>query len=289
MTGTDGGVFAYGDATFWGSTAGQHINAPIDSIVRTDMGSGYWLSGQDGGVYSFGSAQFYGSEGGKVGPPPPPPLSAGPIPLGVNAAIDHQDNSDTAAVTACDVRSGFKTNIVDLATYVSQTDNPSTEIANSLASGQYVATFQGYYAPDFAIPGEAAPRASQAVTAAEAANYPKKATIFLDLEQDTSGTSESEMFTWVQTWAQTVSTDGYTPGVYIGEPQELTATDFNSLAPTVTAFWPAPGTPQTLSLNSGAEILQTSETMSNPCGGVALDTDTVQANAIGQVTVGEVP
>ncbi len=61
----DGGVFAYGTASFDGSMGGQHLNAPIVGAASTPDGKGYWLVASDGGVFSFGDASFYGSMGGK--------------------------------------------------------------------------------------------------------------------------------------------------------------------------------------------------------------------------------
>lgn len=58
---SDGGVFSFGDARFYGSMGGKHLNAPVVGIAVTSDGNGYWLAGADGGVFSFGSAIFGGS------------------------------------------------------------------------------------------------------------------------------------------------------------------------------------------------------------------------------------
>ena len=64
LTGSDGGVFAYGDAPFWGSAAGMRLDAPVVGMAtRTDR-SGYWLAAADGGVFAYGNAAFVGSAGG---------------------------------------------------------------------------------------------------------------------------------------------------------------------------------------------------------------------------------
>jgi hypothetical protein len=63
---SDGGVFAFGDAKFYGSTGGKRLFAPIVSMTATPDGKGYWLFAQDGGVFTFGSARFYGSTGGRT-------------------------------------------------------------------------------------------------------------------------------------------------------------------------------------------------------------------------------
>jgi len=66
IVGADGGVFAYGDAQFYGSMGGQAMNAPIVGMELTSSGAGYWLLGQDGGIFAFGDAQFYGAPTGQV-------------------------------------------------------------------------------------------------------------------------------------------------------------------------------------------------------------------------------
>jgi hypothetical protein len=63
LAGADGGVFSYGDAHFYGSTGGLHLNRPIVAIAATPTGHGYWLVASDGGVFTFGDARFFGSTG----------------------------------------------------------------------------------------------------------------------------------------------------------------------------------------------------------------------------------
>jgi hypothetical protein len=60
---TDGGVYTFGDAGFYGSLPGLGIApaAPVVGMTRTPDGAGYWLVGADGGVFTFGDAPFYGS------------------------------------------------------------------------------------------------------------------------------------------------------------------------------------------------------------------------------------
>ena len=59
----DGGVFTYGDAAFYGSMGGQHLNAPVVGLASTPDGGGYWLVAADGGIFAFGDAAFHGSAG----------------------------------------------------------------------------------------------------------------------------------------------------------------------------------------------------------------------------------
>ena len=62
---SDGGIFSFGAASFYGSMGGQKLNAPIVGMAATPDGDGYWEVGADGGIFSFGGAPFYGSMGGK--------------------------------------------------------------------------------------------------------------------------------------------------------------------------------------------------------------------------------
>lgn len=63
---SDGGVFAYGDAKFYGSMGGEPLNAPVVGMDVLPNGKGYWLVAKDGGVFAFGDAKFYGAPTGMV-------------------------------------------------------------------------------------------------------------------------------------------------------------------------------------------------------------------------------
>ena len=63
LVASDGGIFSFGDATFYGSTGAIHLNQPIVGMAVTPDGGGYWLVASDGGIFSFGDATFYGSTG----------------------------------------------------------------------------------------------------------------------------------------------------------------------------------------------------------------------------------
>jgi hypothetical protein len=64
LVASDGGVFSYGDAAFYGSAGGTPLNKPVVGMAPTPYGGGYWLVASDGGVFSYGDAGFYGSAGG---------------------------------------------------------------------------------------------------------------------------------------------------------------------------------------------------------------------------------
>ncbi len=57
-------MFSFGDAHFFGSTGGVHLNQPIVGMTPTPDGNGYWLVATDGGIFTFGDAVFVGSTGG---------------------------------------------------------------------------------------------------------------------------------------------------------------------------------------------------------------------------------
>ena len=63
LVASDGGIFTFGDAAFYGSTGSLHLQ-PIVGMAPTPDGGGYWLVASDGGIFSFGDATFYGSTGG---------------------------------------------------------------------------------------------------------------------------------------------------------------------------------------------------------------------------------
>ena len=63
LVASDGGVFAFGGAGFYGSTGGIHLNRPVVGMAGTSDSRGYWLVASDGGVFAFGDAPFYGSTG----------------------------------------------------------------------------------------------------------------------------------------------------------------------------------------------------------------------------------
>ncbi len=61
--GADGGVFNFGDAGFYGSMGGTHLNAPVIGIAATPDRKGYWEVASDGGVFAFGDARLLRVDG----------------------------------------------------------------------------------------------------------------------------------------------------------------------------------------------------------------------------------
>jgi hypothetical protein len=83
LVASDGGVFSFGDAGYFGSVPGAlkhgaHLSAPVVGIAASpgvldastsDFDSdGYWLAGADGGMFAFGQARYVGSVPGALKP-----------------------------------------------------------------------------------------------------------------------------------------------------------------------------------------------------------------------------
>jgi len=63
LASADGGVYAQGDAGYYGSLGDERLQGPVVAMAATPDGRGYWLAALDGGVFAFGDARFYGSMG----------------------------------------------------------------------------------------------------------------------------------------------------------------------------------------------------------------------------------
>ncbi|HEV8624941.1 MAG TPA: VCBS repeat-containing protein [Acidimicrobiia bacterium] len=63
LVASDGGVFAFGNAAFYGSTGNIVLNRPIVGGIPTKSNKGYWFVASDGGVFNYGDAKFFGSTG----------------------------------------------------------------------------------------------------------------------------------------------------------------------------------------------------------------------------------
>ena len=63
LVGTDGGIFSFGDADFFGSTGNITLNKPVVAMAEHPTGEGYWFAAADGGIFNYGEADFFGSTG----------------------------------------------------------------------------------------------------------------------------------------------------------------------------------------------------------------------------------
>jgi peptidoglycan hydrolase-like protein with peptidoglycan-binding domain len=59
----DNTVYAFGSASFHGSTSGKSLQRPVVAMASTASGKGYWLVAADGGLFSF-NAPYYGALAG---------------------------------------------------------------------------------------------------------------------------------------------------------------------------------------------------------------------------------
>jgi hypothetical protein len=66
LAAADGGIFAFGDARYFGSLSTTTLHEAVVGIAPTPDGAGYWLAAADGGVFAFGDATFRGSASGNV-------------------------------------------------------------------------------------------------------------------------------------------------------------------------------------------------------------------------------
>jgi len=60
---SDGGIFNYGSAGFFGSAGSIRLNKPVVGMAAAPNSQGYWLVASDGGIFTYGNALFYGSTG----------------------------------------------------------------------------------------------------------------------------------------------------------------------------------------------------------------------------------
>jgi hypothetical protein len=63
LVASDGGIFTFGMARFYGSTGGRTIPAAISGMSASPGGKGYWFTGHSGVVYGFGDAKHWGNAG----------------------------------------------------------------------------------------------------------------------------------------------------------------------------------------------------------------------------------
>ena len=61
LVGSDGGIFTFGSAQFYGSTGSIRLQRPVVGISPTADKGGYWLVASDGGIFAFGDAGYSGS------------------------------------------------------------------------------------------------------------------------------------------------------------------------------------------------------------------------------------
>ncbi len=61
LVASDGGIFSFGAAQFYGSASGLHLTGRMIGINPVPAGGGYWMADSLGQVLEFGAASYYGS------------------------------------------------------------------------------------------------------------------------------------------------------------------------------------------------------------------------------------
>jgi hypothetical protein len=161
MAGSDGGVFAFGSAHFYGSLAGEHLNAPISEIVPTSDDHGYWLVGRDGAVYPFGDAATKGSMSGKALAAPVVSAAVtgggtsgtGPQgPAGARGLTGPQGPPAAAANYSYMYNTGFQVVPID-GDVTFDTNGPMLGFSHTPGTTELVAPENGVYRAEFSVSG----------------------------------------------------------------------------------------------------------------------------------------
>jgi hypothetical protein len=61
LVGSDGGIFSFGSAQFYGSTGSMQLQRPVEAMAPTSDRQGYWFVASDGGMFAYGDAPYFGS------------------------------------------------------------------------------------------------------------------------------------------------------------------------------------------------------------------------------------
>jgi len=65
LVASDGAVFRYGDARYYGPWSRRQRHGDIVAMAAAPDGGGYWLVAHDGAVFKYGDARFYGPWSGR--------------------------------------------------------------------------------------------------------------------------------------------------------------------------------------------------------------------------------
>src|SRR5260370_10581241 len=85
LVASDGGLFGYGDAGFYGSAGGTHLAQPIVGMAATPTGHGYWLLASRRRPFRCRAPRLF-RPAGRSAPRRPPACPAGPPPGPARAA-----------------------------------------------------------------------------------------------------------------------------------------------------------------------------------------------------------
>ena len=85
MVASDGGIFAFGDAKFYGSMGSGTIVGWAVGITATPDGKGYYIQSSDGAVFAYGDAK---DQGRLFYPPPAITMNASPTPAQAGSPLN---------------------------------------------------------------------------------------------------------------------------------------------------------------------------------------------------------
>ena len=206
------------------------------------------------------------------------------IPVTLAPGLSGFDNigADTSAQLSCLSDSGYSFDVID-----ALGAGWDSEYRSAAALGISVVLFQGFYKPYWTDPTKGTSRGQLMVSNAQLVGYPGGAQVFLNLEDNLSDgaspTTRAGIIQWVQNWAAVVKAAGYTPGVYVGNPQILSADDLTSALTNVSVFWrSASGSaPQ----SARGYVLRQPSISAAACG-TTIDIDTSGSDNLGAGLVG---
>lgn len=159
-----------------------------------------------------------------------------------------------------------------------------TEVGNALQGACFVVLYQGFYAAQWVDPTIGTRRGQVAVSSAQFVDYPRGATIYLDVE-DCGTASAQTIIEWINNWADEIVEAGYEAGIYVGCGQPLDSYQLYYELPHVNHYW------QTCSKKCrvavavrGYQVVQTA--CNTTFCGHGVDEDSYPHDALGGYTVG---
>lgn len=161
------------------------------------------------------------------------------------------------------------------------TPGAAEDYHTALAAGLQVQVFQGYWGPAWTGgPSAARQRGAAAVDIARHWGLPAGAIIWLDSEAWPAEVDAAAAAAWIDTWAVTVTTGHYQPGLYVGAQQPLDGEQLWALA-AMHRYWRSASDVPTPA-HRGYQFLQTAVN-------IALDTVMVDQDTATHDDLGSAP
>jgi Cu/Zn superoxide dismutase len=152
MAAADGGVFAHGDAGFFGAQSPTALNRSIVAMATTPDRAGYYLAAADGGVFTKGSAAFAGSLSGTT--LNQPIVGMATPPSQTKARLRNQAGVDVGAVTFTQVGGRVRASIVVTGLAPASEFHGFHIHTNGACTGDFVTSAGGHWNPTGATHGD---------------------------------------------------------------------------------------------------------------------------------------